>query len=181
VLQSRQKKLAPRQWKVRTWHINGLLLERWFLKTLVNLMHVQTQAISWPDATEPRVPTRDVVAACFGISPIRSPRGLHAAAAVGQNVDSHDFVSFAPITDNSTRALAGGAFEFRGVRVVLAWTDRNLEPFIRHLGSSVPAFDGWRESTLLHPFRGMNFNVGVQRAQVIKVTWPPFRSTASGA
>ena len=115
LLQSRQKKLAPRIWKVRTWHLNGLLLDRWFLKTLVNLMHVQTQAI-----------------------------------------------------------------EFRGLRVVLAWTDKDLEPFIRRLGSSVAAFDGWRESRLLHPFRGMNFDVGARRAQVIKIAWPPFRPAPSG-
>ena len=103
-----------------------------------------------------------MVAACFGIPPIRSPLGVHAAAAVRHNVDSHDC---APVTDKSTEALAGGAFEFRGLRIVLAWTDKSLEPFIRHLGSSVPAFDGWRESMLLHPFRGMNFTVGDRRAR----------------
>ena len=138
------------------------------------------RVLSTPGAPEPRVPPEDVVAACFGIPPIRSPLGVHAAAAVRHNVDSHDCVTVAPLTDKSTEALAGGAFEFRGLRIVLAWTDKSLEPFIRHLGSSVPAVDGWRESMLLHPFRGMNFNVGDRRVQVIKIPWPPYKPQPSG-
>ena len=82
------------------------------------------RVLSTPGAPEPRVPPEDVVAACFGIPPIRSPLGVHAAAAVRHNVDSHDCVTVAPLTDKSTEALAGGAFEFRGLRIVLAWTDK---------------------------------------------------------
>ena len=112
---------------------------------------------------------------CAGLSPILSPRGLYAAAALGHDVDSHDYVSFAPIRDQVGDALAAGAFAFRGLRFVFSWTDPSLEPFIRHLGDSVPAFAGWQESNLLHPFKGINFNVGDRRAQTIKVVWSPFK------
>jgi len=178
LLQEKQKALAPRVWKVQTWKVNGRLLERWFLKTLVNLVQVQSQAMDWPNGNA-RLPTPDVVESCFGRRPIKSPRGLHAAAAVGHTVDSHDYVSFAPIRDISSNALAGGAFEFRGLRFVFSWTDRSLEPFIKHLGEVAPSFAGWRGAALLHPFRGMNFNVGPHRAQAIVVTWPQF-SVAQG-
>ena len=159
LLQAKQKALSPRIWKVQTWKVNGRLLERWFLKTLINLVQVQSQTMNWQDGTG-RLPTPDVVQACFGLRPITSPRGLYAAAAVGHTVDSHDYVSFAPILDTLNSALAGGAFEFRGLRFVFSWTDRNLEPFIRHLGEVALPFAGWRDAALLHPFRGMNFNVG---------------------
>jgi hypothetical protein len=174
LLQSRQKLLSPRFWKVQTWKVNGRLLERWFLKTAINLMHVQTQAIAWPGATEPRVPTTDVVDACFGLSPIRSPRGLHAVAAVGQDVESSDYVSFAPLTDTTTQSFAGGIFEFRGIRFVLAWTDMNLEPFIRQVTITTSLFANSNESRLLHPFKGIAFKVGDRRAQMLKIVWPPF-------
>jgi hypothetical protein len=174
-LQEIQKKLPPRVWCVRHYRINGRILERWFLKTFVNLVMVQTEDMSWPNGTAQRMPTNDVVEACFGMVPIVSPRGLHAAAAVGQNVYSHDYVSFAPIVDRGINALAGGAFEFRGLRLLLSWTDRDLEPYINPLGRSASAFAGWRDSKLLHPFEGMNFDVGGHRSQNIKISWPPFK------
>ncbi len=175
LLQQKQKAMAPRAWKVRTWKLNGRRFERWFLKTLVNLVQVQTESMNWPNGTN-RLPTTDVVEACFGLRPIVSPRGLHAAAAVGHTVDSHDYVSFAPIRDASSQALAGGAFEFRGFRFVLAWTDRDLAPFVRHLANVAPAFHGWRSAGLLHPFRGVNFKVHDRQAQVIVVKWPQFKA-----
>lgn len=174
-LQARQKKLKARNWKVRTWRLNGPLLERWFLKTLINLAQVQTQAIAWPNATEPRVPSREAVEACFGQRPILSPRGLYAAAAVGHRIDSRDYVSFSPIIDSLTQTLAGGAFEFRGFRFVLAWTDSDLRSFIRRLGESVAVFAGWQDSDLMHPLRGVNFTVRERRAQTLKVVWPAFK------
>jgi hypothetical protein len=176
VRQQTQKALAPQVWKVRTWKINGRLLERWFLKTVINLVQVQTEAMNWPNGSN-RLPTPDVVEACFGLRPIVSPRGLHAAAAIGHTVNSHDYVSFAPIRDTLNQALAGGAFEFRGLRFVFAWTDRDLGPFIRHLGEVAPPFAGWRDASLLHPFGGMNFKVGSHRAQVVVVKWPQFKGS----
>jgi len=175
-LRARQEKMDPRYWKVRTWRLNGRLLERWFLKTLINLGQVQTQAFAWPGMTEPRVPVLEAVQACFGLAPIRSPRGLYAAAAVGHRVDSHDYVSFSPITETSSQAMIGGAFEFRGFRFVLAWTDSDLRPFIRRLGESVETFTGWRNSDLMHPFRGVNFTVGNRRSQTLQIVWPPFKA-----
>lgn len=177
-LRSVQERLPPRIWRVRESRLDGRLLERWFLKTLVNLVQVQGQEVSWPDGTAPRVPTVDVVGACFGLVPIKSPRGLHAAAAVGHLVDSRDYVSFAPIIDTSIRALAGGAFEFRGLRFVFAWTERPLEGYINLLAHLNPAYAGWRGAKLLHPFRGMNSDVGPHRSSVVRIVWPPFRACA---
>lgn len=173
-LQAVQKQLPVQHWKVQRWTLNGRLLERWFLKTMVNLVMVQTADAVWPGSTVVRLPPKDVVAACFGAVPILSPRGLYAAGAVGQNVNSHDSVSFAPLTHLATQTLAGGVFEFRGLRFILAWTEHNLEMFIRRMAETVPAFAGWQDSSLLHPFKGMNFNVGDRRAQMIKIVWPPF-------
>jgi hypothetical protein len=172
-LRAVQTGMPTQAWRAREWRVNGRLLERWFVKTLINLVHVQGQDMSWPGGVRPRIPTREVVEACFGLAPIVRPRGLHGAAAVGQTVDSHDFVSFSPITQLDI--LAGAAFEFRGLRFLLAWTDRDLHPVIDGLAASRPEFAGWRGSHLLQPFRGLNSRVGAHRSSAIKIVWPPFR------
>jgi hypothetical protein len=135
---------------------------------------VQTADLVWPGATAVRTPPRSVVEACFGIVPILSPLGLYAAGAVGQNLDSHDHVSFAPLTHVASQTLAGGVFEFRGLRFVLSWTEHHLEQVVHQMAEAVPAFAGWQNSSLLHPFKGMNFNIGHRRAQVLRIVWPPF-------
>lgn len=174
-LHDRQYALPPQSYLLRTWKIDGRLLERWFLKTLVNLVQVQSQVMRWPNGTTDRSPPLDVVEAAYGIVPIVSPLGLHAAAGIGQQVTSGEHIHFAPITDTNTGYIAGGTFEFSGLRFVFAWTQRNLEPFIRHLGEVATPFAGWKESNLLHPFRGMNMEVRGRRTQRLKVTWPPFK------
>lgn len=174
-LRDRQLALRPRAIKVRTWKLDGRKLERWFLKTLINLNQVQTPALVWPGGAQPGIPTRDVVEACFGRIPIAHPMGLYGAAAVGHKIDSHDYVSFAPIM-RTDRALAGGAFEFRGFRFVLSWTERSLQPFVTWLSESVPDFAGWKNADLMHPFRGINFTVGKLRSQSLQIVWPPFKA-----
>jgi hypothetical protein len=175
LLQNIQRNLRSQAWKVRQWKANGRLLERWFLKTFINLVQVQENEFRWPDSDVPRAPSREAVAACFGRLPIRSPRGLYAAAALGHDINSYDYVNFMSINDATVNALAGGTFEFRGLRFVFAWTDRDLEPFIRQLANSLPQFSGWHDANLMHPFRGLNFDVSGYRAQVLRIVWPPFR------
>lgn len=174
-VRSVQEAMPERVWRPRTWQLQGRLLERWFLKTLINLVQVQSQDVVWPGGAAPREPTKDVVEACFGRTPIASPRGLHAAAAVGHSVDSRDYVSFAPVIDSDAQALAGGAFEFRGLRFLFAWTDRNLSGLVDRLATGSKEFAGWAGGELLHPFRGLNSNVGANRSAVLKIVWPPFK------
>jgi hypothetical protein len=172
-LQERQRALRPQVWKTRTWRLNGPLLERWFLKTTINLVHVQTHPATWPNATSERTPPRDVVETVFGLIPIARPRGLHAAAAVGQNVHSHDYVGFAPVNDLNTGYLAAGMFEFRGFRFVLSWSDRSLENYIRYLGEHAPPYQGWKDAALLQPFEGMKFTSPKGHlAQHLRIVWP---------
>jgi hypothetical protein len=80
------------------------------------------------------------------------------------------------VTDVGARALAGGIFEFRGLRFVLAWHERGLERFINALADAKPDFAGWRNSKLLFPFRGANLKIGTRRALTVKVVWPPFKA-----
>jgi hypothetical protein len=174
-LQARQKAISPQRWKVKTWSINGLALERWFLKTLINVNLVQEPRRAWPGGAETGAPPRDAVEACFGLTPILRPRGIYGVGAVGHEVNSHDYVSVSPILYPNW-VLAGGACEFRGFRFVLSWTASNLQPFVSSLGERVPAFAGWRNAEMLQPFRGVDFTVGNRRAQSLKIIWPPFKA-----
>jgi hypothetical protein len=171
--------LPPGALRVRERRIDGLLVERWFLKTLVNMVKVQTQEMFWSGTAIAREPGREVIEACFGLAPIVAPRGLHAAAAPGQPVNSRDSVSFTAINDTITNSVGGGLFEFRGLRFAFAWTKRSLEPFVIALANAKPEFVGWRASSLLRHSQGAIFQVGSRNALRLKVVWPPFAPVAA--
>lgn len=173
-LRHRQAQLPPRLWKKRVWTVNARLLERWFLKTFINLGQIQQPIEQWRGASEGKPPL-DAVRAVFGLAPITTPFGLHAAAGVGQKVmsdgDTLAFVSLRHVTD---RTLAAGAFEFRGFRFVLKWTGQDLEPFLRTAASRDPSFAGWDGGDLIHPLKKVVFSSGGRAAQELHFKWQPF-------
>ena len=47
-----RRRLAPRRWNVLRWTLDGRLLERWFLKTEVNLSAAAASAQWWADPVD---------------------------------------------------------------------------------------------------------------------------------
>lgn len=179
-LKSRQAQLAPRLWMRRSWTLDARLLERWFLKTFINLTQIQRPIGQWRGASKDQPPI-EAVRAVFGLAPIKPPFGLHAAARVDQDVVSdNDALAFAPLHHTADRTLAAGAFAFRGFRFVLGWTDGDLRPLFHTAAFQDPAFTGWHGSDLLQPLKKLVFNFRGSAAQELHLKWRPFRSAGSG-
>jgi hypothetical protein len=62
-----------------------LMLERLFVKTLINLNHVRGWQVG-DDPTHPQTPTRELVEVVFGLRRFTDAKGLYIAAKAGDNV-----------------------------------------------------------------------------------------------
>jgi hypothetical protein len=100
------------RWTIRRFHVDGPRLERWFLKTTINLCHGQAFKIG-RDSTECGRPTDELVKIAFGLRSFPGKAGLYSIVRVGQARYSDDSVKFAPLIKDQSY-IAGGLFSFRG-------------------------------------------------------------------
>lgn len=109
--------LKPRNWTVQRYKIDGPRLERWFLKTLINLSFEGEYFIGL-DSTEVGRPSKTLVEICYGVRQFREHAGLYSAAQVGQDIESNDTVRFGALLKYQ-KYVVGGFFSFRGNRYLL--------------------------------------------------------------
>lgn len=109
-----------------TLYVEGELLERWLLKTVINVA-----AAGW---TGPRklLPSHEIVAAIFGQASIPSGLGLYSVDGVDPNHRPSGGVSFTPIflKHPGDSQLAGAYVALHGMPLLLAFNDnlvRRLE------------------------------------------------------
>jgi len=108
--QVRGRLKKPICWNVKRLEINGPLLERWLLKTLINL----SVGGEWLMGSGFKgIPSKDLVEIAFGKRQFEHGAGLYVAGRAGQRIDSMDRVNFTPMTDKAN-ALVAGRFNFRG-------------------------------------------------------------------
>jgi hypothetical protein len=98
--------------------IDGIGLERWFLKTLINLSNSQGYYIGRGSPTK-GTPSDELVRIAYGLSDFAAPAGLYMVGQVGEKIVSMDRVSFAPLIDSPNVTIVGGLFRFRGSRFLL--------------------------------------------------------------
>jgi len=152
-------------WDTKRMNIDGPLLERWFLKTLVNLSFNG----DWPigAGSHPKgTPSKELVEIAFGRRQFENGAGLYVAACAGENIDSMDRVKFTPMTDEQNRLVAG-RFNFRGYTFFLCLLPRKFEM----LGNS----------QLLYQEVTLNYHVQQQLSHVITIKgWPASASNKDG-
>jgi len=77
-----REKVRARHWTVKHFNTDMLLLERWCLKTLINLNQQEDFPIS-PEAPEPHKPTKELVEVAFGLKRFADPSGLYMIVRSG--------------------------------------------------------------------------------------------------
>jgi hypothetical protein len=103
----------PALWNVQRFVVDGPLLERWFLKTLINISFGKDWTIG-PGTHAAGTPSRELVEIAFGLRKFENSGGLYIAAEAGEQIDSMDRVNITPITEGNN--LVAGKFNFRGYR-----------------------------------------------------------------
>jgi len=155
-------------WLLQCFRIDGLMLERWFLKTLINLCLVQDAAPTWPDGVIRFNPPLWMVRAAYGIEPLGRPMGLYTVAYVGESTAHRDAVEFGPLFTRED-VLVGGVFKFVGYRFVLSLFPGDLPTEL--VLSEDPKSD-WRKGQPIYHARRWNHDVGERRSHYVDIEWP---------
>lgn len=123
----------------REYTVQGPLLERWFLKTTVNLFVVSRNARTWFDGAQADTPPTEIVRAVFGTDRLRHPVGLYnwGGFTPGEQVTLRSELQFSPYFRE--QSLVGAHFVFHGLNFLI-WLVETPPPwpqvrdFYRHVG-----------------------------------------------
>ena len=155
--------------------MDGTLLEKWFLKTLINVAFGGEYPIGAKSL--PGTPTEELVKIAFGLSSFDGRAGLYSIVHVGQQINSTDTIGFAPLIKDKTY-IAGGLFSFRGFRFLL---------FLMPQGPPSPLSGVWLEgedvgkSQLNYHNRLINEFRGKHKSQVVEIKWGASSRLTSGS
>jgi hypothetical protein len=165
-LASIRQRIKPCMWRVKEYRADGLLFERWCLKTLINICCQRGHAIGRDSAVE-GYPSSRLVRIVFGEENFRNRAGLYWATRKGMSINSQDTVQFGPLFKNNLNVEAG-IFSFRGWTFLLYLEDEGPpEPLSgiyvngEDLGDSVLAFHG----------KQLNFKIGRFVSHRMKFDW----------
>jgi hypothetical protein len=114
--------MPERRWNIVRLDIDGVLLERWFLKTLINVTAGGIHKIG-PNSKVPGEPSPDLVEIAYGRRKFVSDAGLYYSAEAGETITSEDRVTIIPFFDAKNEFVLGGTFYFRGYRFMLILLD----------------------------------------------------------
>lgn len=164
--QNALQRLPPRAQPVKRYRVSGPLLERWFMKTLVNLALAAPSSLRWELGDSPlSAPPEEVLRACYGLGPLTPYLGLYVAAAVGHEGPSDDSVSFAPLIRYETH-LCGGVFGFRGYQFLLSLVRSKMPPM-----SDFVALPGWSHAHLQYRLPHFRFEIANRLTQTLTMEW----------
>jgi len=121
--QARQE-MTPRRWRISHFEINGLYLERWLLKTTINLICNRDRMLG-PSGTEAGKPPEELVRIAFGIDSFLDKRGLYVLAAKGYTANNTDRISLIPWGQGNV--VNGMAISFRGFILMLCLLPSGLD------------------------------------------------------
>jgi hypothetical protein len=155
-----------KRWTIKRSRIDGRGLERWFLKTLINMSFERDFRIG-SDSAAVGVPSRRLVEIAFGLGAFAPGAGLYSVVHVGQQLQSNDTVSFAPLIQNGS-FIRGGLFAFRGLRYFLSLEPERWTQLPK--GVTISGED-WSISQLNFHNREMRIENGKYLSQVIEMAW----------
>lgn len=106
-------KLRERRWNIKRFEVDMLRLERWSLKTLINLNHIDGWMIG-DDASKPHTPPCELVEVAFGRKRFTDAKGLYSLSKGQHVIDFHEG-AFSFCATTSGQQLVGGRFWLWGV------------------------------------------------------------------
>jgi len=161
-----ERMLAPHQRHKRVNHIvNARDLERWLLKTLINIGYGGDSYIG-PNSSQRGLASADLVEIAFGRRQFKPENGMFVAAKPGQYMDSQDHLHCSLLMKDAY--ICGARFVFRGLRMFLDLIPGGMrQPF-----ESIPGMEpDWCDVRPMKPFKRMKFERGGRLDQTITFRW----------
>lgn len=144
------------------------MLERWFLKSLINLYLVQDDSPRWPGDVRQFAPPLWMVRTAYGSESLAKPMGLYSVAYVGEQTAHRDGVEFGPLFTKAD-VLVGGVFKFVGYRFLLSLFPGELP---KELACTSDPKNDWFRGEPFYHVRRWNHDVGGRRSHFVDINWP---------
>jgi hypothetical protein len=162
LIDSERKRTPPMEWvtKVLTYKVSGPLIERWLLKTLINVVVTEPGMVG-PNATEDEPVDPQLVSIAFGRDRFTGPRGLYGVAVLGEKLTGAREWTLQLLGQGR---VVGVLAQLRTFRFGLCLIERPLPKTITHI-------DEWRGARTWQPFDGINLNIGPFPSQHIAFDW----------
>jgi hypothetical protein len=155
-----------RKYKTITFSLNASTLERWLLKTLINVGYGGNHFIG-PKSLQEGYPSEDLVHVAFGNRKFPPENGLYVASKTGMALNFVDTVQIATLLKDQ-KYIHGARFTFRGVYMFLDLVPGGLKvPF-----EEIPGIPSdWHFVTLSKPFRQLKATMGSRISHVVNFNW----------
>jgi len=160
-----RSKLKQNYWNVQKFELNGALMERWFLKTLINIACGKDYSIGRDSDVAGR-PSPRLVRIAYGQEKFEDKAGLYFAVKVGMTLTMEDRVQC--VTSVKENRIEGAFFNFRGFGFLLFLEAEG--PPESFAGIS---FGGQDLSDMRPLFRDSSFTTkfGRYRSHTLKIKW----------
>ena len=109
--------IKPRPWNIVKYKLNGRMLERWLLKTLINISCDKDFPIGRTSATPGR-PTHELVRIAYGLDRFKGRAGFSFVVRTGMRMQLNETFKFSPLVKDRHH-IEGGLFVFRGFSLLL--------------------------------------------------------------
>jgi hypothetical protein len=162
-----RKTLKPIRWTVKKFQIDGRGLERWCLKTLINVAAEGEYKIG-RDSNTAGQPSARLVRIAFGKENFKPKAGLYGVGDAGENWNIKDGVRLQPYVDKENTAV-GGLFVIHGYRYFLYLEEEGVSSTL-----TIPGLDGEADhpTQTLYPLKRINFNIGKHLSHVFDFRYP---------
>ena len=161
-----RRNLKPTIWNVKTFVLDGALLERWFLKTLINIGCDRDLPIGRDSEIAGR-PSPRLVRTAFGLEKFELKAGLYVVAKEGMRLTMEDRVQCLTLVGEN-KCVEGAIFGFRGFGFLLY-----LEPKGPPRSLAGVSFGGRDLGDLRPMFHDSSVitKIGKYKSHVLKIKW----------
>jgi len=151
----------PRRWTLVRRTIDGFELERWFLKTLINVAFGREYPIGKPIQPEWR-PSRELVEIALGLRRFEANAGLYLIGGqIGEFVNANEKFQIMTFTD-SDQKLVGARFLFFGFSFLIYLDVAGPKRHVQFLDAAGKATAG---SNLMYHPRAINYTTPKSKRQ----------------
>lgn len=161
-----RRKMKPTIWHVVKYSVDGPGLERWFLKTLINLTFEGGYPIG-RESAQPGRPSEHLVHIAFGRRKFEERAGLYSVIHPGMKMFSAERIAFTPLIKLGTH-IEGALFGFAGFIYLLFLEKEGPPP--RLTGISFCGEDLGKSQLNFHNEQATDM-AGRYKSQTITTTW----------
>jgi hypothetical protein len=161
-----RKNLKPKIWNVKAFVLDGASLERWFLKTLINIGCDRKLPIGKDSRIAGR-PSPRLVRIAYGQEKFEGKAGLYVVAKEGMRLTMQDRIQCLTLVGDK-KCVEGAIFGFRGFGFLLY-----LEPEEPPQSFAGISFGGKDLGDLRLMFRDSSFitTIGKHKSHILKIKW----------